>query len=366
MLALLFASTWASGPSVTADLYVGTYTGRVSKGIYRVRLDPSTGHLSEPILAGEAVNPSYLALDPARPLLYAVNESDVGEVCAFAIAADGSLSAINSRPSGGNGPCYLSLAPGGRSIMVANYGEGNLTSFAVEADGAVGPQIGEYRPPARTSASGRRVPSHMHMMAVEPSGRFAYACDLGLDDVLTFPYSTKNGMPSLADPKIVTLPAGSGPRHGVVDRRGRILYVANELKATVSVFSVRGRTGPSTDLQNLSTLPAGMPVGNTHTAEIALHPSGKWLYVSNRGYDSIACFRVEPSGTLALLDIYRLTAREPRGFAIDPSGNWLVVAGQNSNDLAALRIDLHTGRLTEFGSSVKVPTPVCVVFRPTR
>lgn len=362
ILSFLFLAAAARVSAPGIDMYIGTYTaGQASKGIYRVRLDAETGQLSEPVLAGEAVNPSYLAMDSKQHSLYAVNESHGGEVVAFAIQTGGNLRRLNAQQSHGADPCHLSVSPGDRSVLVANYSSGNVACFPILADGSIGASDGGFQNTGKGPNPDRQEGPHMHMVSIDPRQRFACACDLGTDEVLTFHFSRQGGEPALALPKRIKTPPGSGPRHAVFDHAGTHLYVDNELASTVSVFSVEDRSGPVREIQNITTL---LPNTNrqNHPAEIVMHPSGRWLYVSNRGHDSIACYDVGQGGRLKLQDVIRLPVHEPRGFAVDPSGRWLVVGGQHSNNLAAMEIDQTNGLLKPERSIVRIGSPVCVLF----
>ena len=359
---LLAVPTMLVAPA-NVDLYVGTYTvGQASKGIYRVTLNTDSGTLSEPVLAGEAVNPSYLAIDPSKKFLYAVNESKAGEVGAFAIQSDGSLNFLGSQSSKGRDPCHLVVAPGDKSVLAANYTSGSLASFPIQADGSLAPADNVFQNQGTGPDKSRQEGPHMHAVFADTRARYTYACDLGTDEILIYKFDAAKGEPELQNPVRTKSPHGSGPRHGVLNAQGRRLYVDNELMNTVSVFDVDQRTGGLKEIQNIPTLPEGLGHHGSRSAEIVLDPNGKWLYVSNRGYDSIAAFRVLSDGRLSLIEIKRLEVKEPRGFAVDPSGKWLVVGGQNSNDLQAIGIDPHSGALTSKGSKVPLPSPVCVLF----
>ena len=351
-------------PSVhDADIFVGTYTvGQASKGIYRIRLNMETGVLSAPVLAAETVNPSYLALDSHGRFLFSVNESGVGEVSSFSVGRDLSLKRLSTRPTLGDSPCHLSVSPGGKSVLVANYGSGNLVSLPILPDGSLQLAEGAFQNTGKGPNQDRQEGPHMHDVFVEPKARFAVACDLGTDEILSFPFSKETGRPVLAHPHRVKSPAGSGPRHAVCNPAGTVLYVDNELLNTVSVFEVTGGEGEMAEIQNITSLPEGVGAHQSKAAEIVLHPSGNWLYVSNRGHDSIAQYAVGAGGRLKLLDVFRLGVHEPRGFAIDPSGKWLVVGGQHSNNLASLEIDPRSGALKPEKSIVHLPAPVCVLF----
>lgn len=334
------------------DLYLGTY----GKGIYRARLDAATGKLSPPTLAAEAVAPSYLALHPNGRFLYAVHETGQGAASGYAIGKDGSLRRVNGQDGLGDGPCHLSVDPKGGHLYVAAYGDGTVSTLSIARDGALGPaQRVQNRGTGPDKA--RQAGPHMHFIQTDAAGRHAYACDLGTDEILVYPL--RDG--ALGEPDRTKAPPGAGPRHLAFGKDGRFAYMNGELDNSVTAYAV-DETGPLTAIQTTTSLPEGY-AGTSHSAEIAVHPNGRWLYVSNRGHDSLAVFGIGKDGTLTLVEIVDANVREPRGFAIDPTGRWLVAAGQKSDDLAALPLDPDTGRLGPAASKVPVAKPVSVLFR---
>ncbi len=346
-----------------AGFFVGTYTSpRGSQGIYRVTLDEKTGALSKPVLVAQATNPSYLALRPNGRTLFAVDESTHGSASAYRIESNGSLRFLNRQPVPGDGPCFLSVDPRGKNLLVASYGVGLISSLQIEGNGWLTPVRAQIQNHGSGPNKDRQEESHMHWIAADPSGRFLYSCDLGTDKVRCDRFDPSTGKFFPAGPADAMSPAGSGPRHGAFGRQGRFLYVDNEMGESVSVFRVDRQTSALDRLQTVSALPGGRPKPGSTAAEIEVHPTGRWLYVSNRGDDSIASFKIGTNGLLKLVQIKPLPVHTPRGFAIDPSGHWLVVAGQESNDLVALPIDGQTGKLGEAGKKVVMGAPVCVVF----
>lgn len=347
----------ATEPSL--DLYIGTYTSpNGSRGIYHAQLELATGKLSEPALAVETANPSYLAVHPNGQLVYAVHEDDAGEVSGYRIEADGTLRLLNTKPSGGAATCYLAVTPDGKDLLTASY-MGGFARLPIGADGALGtPQ--EFRNAGSGPNKGRQEGPHPHMIATDPLGRFGYACDLGTDEVLRFDVGPHGRLERLGSTKIT---AGGGPRHFVFTHDGRFVFVNEEMGNAVGAYRVEHSDGTLFHLETVSSLPNGADEKGVSTAEIAVHPSGRWLYVSNRGHDSLAVYGIEPDGRLIRLEVVSAGVREPRGFAVDPTGRWLVAAGQKSHDLVSLPIDQTTGRLGAPESKVAVPTPVCVAFR---
>ena len=347
-------------PVAQADLFVGTYTSPDgSKGIYRAQLNTTTGELSTPALVAETTGPSFLALHPNGKFLYSVNESSKGEVSAYAMEGGG-LRFLNTEKFDGLNPCHLTVDPSGKNLLVAAYSGGTLTSLPIKPDGSLGMFSSLFQNRGSGPNKSRQEKPHMHSVYTDAKGKFAFACDLGTDEVLRFEYNSVTG--SFSNKHAFKVPSGGGPRHLALHPSKNLVYVNNEMTLGVTTFGWDSKTGNMVRLQTISTVPAGTPVEGNSTAEIALHPTGKWLYVSNRGHDSIAVFAVQTNGTLKLVEIAAAGVKTPRGFGLDPKGQWLVVGGQNSNDLTSLRIDAKTGKLTQSGHVVSVSKPVCVLF----
>jgi 6-phosphogluconolactonase len=363
---LLLVLAMTTTPAIAADevpFYIGTYTSSGgSRGIYRAVLNTQTGKLAQPELAAEASGPSFVALHPNGKFLYAVHEPTDGEVSAYAIEADGQLKKLNTQSSGGGVPCHVSVSPDGKTVFTANYGAGSLASFPLEADGALAAPATKFQNTGSGPDKARQEGPHLHSIYADKENRFVYACDLGTDEVLVFHLDPKAGTLTLAEPRSAKVPAGGGPRHLAFNPDERFVFANNEMTSTVTALRRDPKTGALTAFQTLSTLPGGKPVPGNSTSEIELHPNGKWLYVSNRGDNSIAVFNVANDGKLSVIEVAPAGVAVPRGFGIDPSGRWLVAAGQDSNDLTALAIDSKTGKLSPGPNKITVGKPVCVAF----
>jgi 6-phosphogluconolactonase len=343
--------------------YIGTYTSEGgSRGIYRAELNTSTGELSQPTLAAEANGPSFVAVHPNGKFLYGVHEPTGGDVSAFRIEADGKLSKINSQSSGGGGPCHVSVSPDGRNVFTASYGAGSLACLPIKADGSLAEPSEVVQNAGTGPNKSRQEGPHLHAIYADASNRFVYACDLGTDEVLMFRLDSPTGSLAPLSPRSAKVPPGGGPRHLALHPNGRFVFVNDEMTSAVTVFERDKSSGVLNPVQTISTLPDGRDVPGNSTAEIFLHPNGKWLYVSNRGHDSIAAFSVGEDGKLSVLQIAPAGVSIPRGFGIDPSGRWLVAAGQKSNDLTALAIDQTSGKLSAGPNKISVDKPVCVAF----
>ncbi|HSI12173.1 MAG TPA: lactonase family protein [Chthoniobacter sp.] len=353
----LFTSTG----SATEDFYVGTYTKFFgSKGIYHFQFDEKTGTISKGQLAAEASNPSFLVVHPNRHWLYAANEREVGVINAYSIAPDGRLQLLSRQSSRGAGPCHLSLDASHRFVFVANYNAGTIASLPIQRGGGVGPASGYDQHVGGGVNHERQEGPHAHSIYAAPDNRFVYSCDLGNDQVEGYRFDNQKGTLQLSKTATTGIAPGSGPRHLVMHPRGDV-YVINEMANTVTALHRDSGSGAMHTFQTVHTLPAGYNQPST-TAEIALHPNGKFLYASNRGHDSIAVFAIAGNGRLSLVEHISTKGKTPRFFTFDPSGRWLLAANQNSNDIFVFRADSHTGKLTPNGQKVNVGAPVCIDF----
>lgn len=351
-----------------ADIvYVGTYTERDSKGVYAFKFDADTGELKPIALAAEARNPSFMAIDAAGRHIYLVNEIDEfqgkadGSITAFAIdPSTHKLKELNAVASGGTGPAYISLDKTGQSALVANYGGGSIASIRVMPDGRLGESISIIQLRDQAKA---RIP-HPHSIVASPDDRYAIVPDLGLDQIAVYEFVAATGKLAAANPPGTPAEAQAGPRHFKFHPSGRFGYVSNELSSSITVYSYYAIRGVLTPIQTISIKPERYEGDNT-AAEVAVHPSGKYVYASNRGHDSIAVFSVDrKTGKLAFVEHVSTGGKQPRHFAIDPTGKWLLVANQQSDNIRAFRIDQKSGRLKDTGKSAAVSMPVFVLFAP--
>jgi 6-phosphogluconolactonase len=350
--------------------YVGTYTAKTSsKGIYSYRFDPEKGQLTYIGVAAEAVDPSFLAVHPNGKYLYAVNEignfngGASGAVSAFAIdGKTGNLKFLNQVATRGAGPCHISLDKNGSFVLVANYDGGSIASFPVRDDGMLGTASGFVQHSGSGPNKERQEGPHAHWIATSPDNRFALAADLGLDEIIVYGFDPSRGIFTPSVSGFAKVKPGAGPRHLAFHPNGKFAYVLSEMESSVTVFSYQPKTGAMTSLQTVSTLPNDY-AGTKEAAEIAVHPSGKFLYTSNRGHDSIAVFAIdEKKGTLKSLGQVLTGGKTPRHFAIDPTGTYLLAENQESNNIVVFHIDAATGNLTPTGQTIEVPSPVCITF----
>jgi 6-phosphogluconolactonase len=363
----LFAATVPSGGAML--VYIGTYTGGKSKGIYVSRFDSATGRLTPPELAVATPSPSFLAVHPGKRFLYAAGESTnlggkpVGAVSAFSLdAKTGQLTLLNQESSGGAGPCHLAVDPTGKCLLVANYGSGSIAALPIRADGSLAAPHAVIQHQGSSVNPQRQAGPHGHFITPAPDNRFALACDLGLDQVLVYRFDPAKSSLVANAPPFAAVKPGSGPRHLAFHPSGRFVFLINEMGSTLTAFAYNAKRGALKELQTISTLPENF-AGNSTCAEVQVHPSGKFVYGSNRGHDSIAVFGFDAaSGKLTCLEHQSTQGKTPRHFALDPAGHWLLAENQDSDSIVVFRVDSKTGRLSPAGQTVTVGAPVCAVF----
>lgn len=351
-----------------ATFYVGTYTGGKSEGIYRCRLDLGSGAVRIESVINGVTSPSFLVTDSGRGRLYAVCETAEfqgmpgGSVMAFAVNREsGEARVLNSRSTRGADPCHVTIDPSGRFVVVANYSGGSLAVYPLSKDGSLGEET-DFVQHTGSSILPRQKGPHAHSLNFDPVGRFAYAADLGLDKVLVYSFDGQRGKLVPATPPWAGIKAGAGPRHLAFSRNGQTVYVANELDSTLAIFSVDPVTGGLELLQTISTVPHDFN-GDNFPADIHISPSGKFVYCSNRGHDSIAVFVInQRTGTLSALQYEPTGGKWPRNFAIDPTGQFLLVANQKSSTITVFGVDTESGAITLRNQKLEIPDPACVVF----
>jgi len=363
---------WDDESKLDGDLlYVGTYTedGR-SDGIYLVRMDRRSGKLRRVGSVNAGANPSFLTIHPNGRVLYAVNEVEkyngraTGGVSAFAIASDtGALTRRNEQPSEGGLPCFVSVDRSGRVVLVANYGGGNVALLPIQADGTLAQATNVVQHTGTGPNAERQEAPHAHCIVTDPSNRFVLAADLGVDRVFVYRLDVDGKTLRHIEGGDAVMRPGAGPRHIAFHPTLPFVFVVNELDSTVATLRFDGERGRLSPLYTRSTIPAGW-TGANYPADIHLASSGRTLYVSNRGHNSVAVFSVAAStGALALEQVVSTKGDWPRNFSLDPTGRWLLVANQRSNSIVVFERDQESGRLTPTPLSVAVPSPVCLHFR---
>jgi len=379
LLAIL--PVFPQSPNQKLLVFTGTYTDKTgSKGIYAFTFDPSSGKLTPRGLAVETSNPSWLVIHPNGKWAYAANESGKqSTISAFSVdAKSAKLTLLNQLPALGEDPCYLSFDKTGKYLFVANYTSGNVVIFPILPDGNLDAATANVKDQGTLGPNkDRQEAPHAHWIEASRGGESVYVADLGLDRVLRYEFDETRGTLSTVPMRnggtlalvdlSVKLAPGTGPRHVTFSPDGLHMYVLGELKSTVTAFVGPGFEAPvSPSFQEISPLPKGFS-GRNDAAEIAMHPSGKFLYTSNRGTDTIAIFRVNhKDGWLNLAANVPTGGKEPRHFAIDPTGQFLLAENQNSNSIVVFRINPETGALSQASTTEGVPSPVCLVFYPAR
>ena len=367
---VIFQAAPARGDTL---VYFGTYTGKKSKGIYVSHLDQATGRLSPATLAAETTSPSFLAAHPSGRFLYAVNEINRldgkpgGSVTGYRIdRASGTLTALNHHSTLGPGPCHLAVDKAGQNVLVANYSGGSVAVLPIEPGGALKEAASFIQHKGSGTNPQRQEAPHAHGIYLDAANRFAFVPDLGLDKVVIYAFDPAHGSLVTNSPPSASVAPGSGPRHFAFLPGGQFAYVINEMSCTVTGFRYDPAKGELKEIQTVSSLPLGQHVNPAYsTAEIFAHPSGRFLYGSNRGHDTIVVFAVNPqSGELSLLQHASTQGKIPRGFGIDPGGRWLLAGNQDSDTVVVFQIDPANGMLRPTGQVLEVGAPVSVTFVP--
>lgn len=378
ILLLLLAGFWFAAPALFAEertplsenakprsilVYIGTYTGKKSQGIYVCRLDPATGALTAPELAGEMINPSWVAIRPGGKYLYAAGEfgpyPDAGAIRGFAIGPDAKLTELNTQGPGGHGPCHVVIDPSGRTIVVANYNGGAVASLQIAPDGKLSPPDWVDQHP---DLGGGEQP-HAHGSAFDSSNHFALSCDAGIDRIYVYRFDAATGALTPNDPPFKTTTPGTHPRHLTFSPDGKYCYSSDEAGMGVSAFSFDAERGILQEVQTISTRPKDF-TGHGASTEIVMHPTGRFLYASNLGDDnSIVAYAIDSqTGKLTLVGHTSTQGQGARSFGVDPTGHWLIAGNQNSDSMVEFAIDQSTGNLSPTGTRFELGAPVCFQF----
>ena len=371
-VAMMLVGTFASSTKAESyRVFIGTYTGGESKGIYRGKFDSKTGELTDVELAAEMENPSFLAIHPSGKFLYAVgevakfNDESTGFVASFSLdPATGELSPLNQVASSGTAPCHLTVDKNGNYVLVANYSSGTASVISINEDGTLGERTAFQQHTGSSANKQRQEGPHAHSINLDADNKFAFVADLGLDKVMVYRFDPKTGKLEPNDPPSVDIQAGAGPRHFSFHPSGKFAYVINELNSTITTMKYDSAKGVLEPIQSVSTLPSDH-TDASYTAEVVVHPSGKFVYGSNRGHDSIAAFQVDQkTGEISATAIESTRGETPRNFVVDPTGSFLLAENQNSNTITIFKINQETGALEGTNEVVDVPSPVCVRFLP--
>ncbi len=344
-------------------IWVGTFTSEGAEGIYQCSFNPSTGVITREKLFKAVDNPNFLAKSPDGRFLYVVSRAPSavdpsgGSVLAYAINASGNLEFLNKQSSQGNDPCHVTVSPDGKWVAIANYGGGSVALYPVNADGSIGPSSSLIKHRGSGPHPTRQRAPYAHSVKFSKDGNFLFAADLGTDQLLIYVLDKTSGILTPASQPFIDLPPGSGPRHFIFTNDEKYCFVANELNSTVSV--IEKTNGQHSVKQTLSTLPSTFK-GSSFCADIHLSPDEKFIYVSNRGHQSIAVFNRNAVGTLIFNTTVHVEGDWPRNFVIHPSGKFILVANQRSNNIAVF--ELLEGIPVFTGNEISLPTPVCLLF----
>jgi 6-phosphogluconolactonase len=357
----------AAAESTKTLAYFGTYTQGKSQGVYVAEFDTATGKLGEAKLAAKVSQPSFVAIHPSGKYVYTCNETDnfngekAGGLTAYAVQADGTLQELNQKSSIDAGPCHLVVDKAGKNVLAANYGGGSVCAYSLKENGELKDKTAFIQHQGTSVDKGRQEAPHAHSINLDAANRFAFVADLGLDKILIYKFDAETGSLTPNDPPFAATPKGGGPRHFAFHPSGKYAFVCNEMLSSVTSFRYDAAQGKLTEIETLSTLPQATP-GNS-TAEVQVHPSGKFVYVSNRGHNSIAIFQFDAeAGKLKSAGNQGEGIAIPRNFGIDPSGKWMVVCNQASDSVISFAIDSDNGSLSPTGSRIEVGMPVCVKF----
>jgi 6-phosphogluconolactonase len=361
-------NTEGEAGSDSVIMYVGTYTPK-GEGIYVFGFNLKSVEFTKIETVTGLQNPSFVALHPTGRFLYTVNEvqdfegQKSGAVTGFLVdQSSGKLKRLNQKSSGGMGPCFVSVAHDGKHILVANYGSGSVAVLSLDENGLLGKITGFAQHEGSSIDPRRQASPHAHSIRTDPANQYALAADLGLDKILVYKYDAASGSLTPNQVPWAESVPGSGPRHMAFRPDGRYLYVADELTSAVSVFRYEPSDGTLQPSQTVSMLPEDFEERNS-AAEILVHPSGKVVYASNRGHDSIAVFKADSeTGRLSPIQHASTRGNSPRNFGIDPTGQYLVAANQRSDNLVVFKIDAETGELQFTGKELLIPSPVCIRF----
>ena len=348
------------------QIYFGTYTlGTQSQGIYHASFDLQNGKITSPELACKTLKPSFIAIHPDGQHLYAVSEGKPGKLSAFAIDPETyKLILINQTLSGGEGPCHVSVSNNGKTLLSANYVSGSLASIKINNDGSLGSTVSQIQHYGTGVNKERQEGPHVHSINLSPDNRFAYVADLGIDKIMIYKFDQESGALTDNQPAFFQAKPGAGPRHFTFHPNEKFAYLINELDNTILVLDFNAENGELREVQNISTLPESYQ-GDSKTAEIKVHPNGRFLYASNRGHDSIAIYAIKfNTGKLELIDFQTSNIKNPRHFNINASGKFCIVGNQDTDTILLFKINPKNGLLIPTNTAFSVGQPVCIKFLP--
>lgn len=372
LLVAMSALMSAAAQRASADdplVFISAFAAGDKGGIHAYRLKADSGALELVQRTADVENPFFIAVSPDRRFLYSIYAKSFGgkepeQVAAYAIEGrTGRLTLLNRQSSRGTASCYLDIDATGKSVLVANYSTGDVASLPVKADGSLGEAVSYFQHAGASVDPARQKAPHAHCIVISPDNRFAFAADLGLDQVLGYRLDASTAKLSPNEPPFAKSPPGAGPRHLTFDPSGKHIYVINEISNSVSVFDYAAESGALTERQTISTLPDDFK-GKSYCADLKITPNGRFLYGTNRGHDSIAAYRIGDNGRLTLLTIEPSLGKGPQNLLIAADGNLLLCANMPGNNVVVFRIDAATGALKAVGEPVSLPSPSCIRLLP--
>jgi 6-phosphogluconolactonase len=365
LLTAILVSLARPGSAADMFVYFGSHGKGSNYGFSLAHFDTETGKLTTPVFLQEAVAPAYFIISPNQKHLYTCNSAPGSSVSAYAIdRATARLTLLNQKPSNGGDPSYVSMDATGRYLMIANFQGGSIAVFALQSDGSIGERTAFVQHTGTNVNPDLRIQAHAHSIRVDPGNRFVLVADLGLDKLFIYRLDSTTGALQPNAPPFASVATGSGPRHTAFLPNGRDVYLINQMASTIIRFGWDKATGALTQFETVSTLPEGFK-GQNDVAEILVHLGGKFIYATNRGYNTVAVFSVEgETGRLKLIQHISTQGKTPRNCEFDPTGRWLLVTNQDSNNAVVFSIDPNTGRLTQAGEPIKVLSPFCERFLP--
>ena len=364
------AVTGLSTPTLAADpvVFVSAFAPGEQGGIHAYQFDSKTGILKSLRRTGGVEHPFFLAISPDQRFLYSIHAKQFGgkdneQVAAFQmVGRTGELKLLNRQSTEGTAACYLDVDKTGKMLLVANYSSGSVASLPITSDGLLGEPASFIKHEGSSVNPQRQKEPHAHCIVVSPDNKYAFAADLGTDQILCYKLDPATTKLTPNKPPFAKAPAGAGPRHLTLHPDGRRMYVINELLNSVTVFDYAD-SGTLTERQTISTLPDDFK-GTSHCADLKVTPDGRFLYGTNRGHDSIAAYSIAADGRLTLVAIEPSRGKGPQNLAITPDGKWLMCANMPGNNMAVFGIDPKTGKLTPAGEPVKQTSPSCIMLLP--
>jgi 6-phosphogluconolactonase len=359
LLALLAVPAFATEPVI----FVSAFASGEKAGIHAFGFDSEKGTLKPLKRATGMQSPFFIALSPDKRFLYSIDEFGGKDNFVAALAIEGrggDLRPLNRQNTRGTASCFMEVDPTGKTVLIANYSSGNVSSFPVKSDGSLGESVSFFQHSGSSADPERQKGPNAHCFVVSPEGKHALACDLGIDKVMiyTLDAATAKLAPNTAQP-FAKLTPGSGPRHLTFHPNGKLVYVINELANTITLFDWNAADGTLKEKQSTATLPKDF-TGKSYTADLKITPNGKHLYGTNRGHDSLASYRIAEDGTLTLLTIQPSGGKGPQNLLITPDGRWLLCANMPGNNVVVFQIDTASGAITAKGEPVEVPMASCI------